>query len=489
MMAGGLALDGYVRVSKVGGRAGDGFISPDVQAEAITAWAESRGHKITLHEPELDVSGGTMDRPVFGRIMERIDSGESQGLIVYRVDRFARSLLGALTTLETIAKAGGSFASVKDDVDMTTPAGRAFLNLQLVMAQLFREQVTEGFDVATSRAVARGVHIANQVPAGYDRIDQRLVPNDAAPVIGELFARRAAGEGHSSLARWMDEVLPRPDGQRWIPARIRHMLSMRVYLGEASYGRHVNPDAHEPLVSLDVFQRAESVRAPSTSRSGKAHLLAGLLRCAGCRYLMTPSKSGAGGGTATYRCRGTHTTGPCPAPSTIVRTKIEDYVNAQVRELLAGELLEGLPPGEAAATATLRLDELRAELERFAADTDAHALLGDEAWKRALTARVVAVEESEREVAALTSRTIGPASVDVETWDTLTVDERRLALSEMLDVVFVRKLPGKAPVERRALILWRNDGPDDLPRRGCANGPVRGFTWPEDESGVTSSKD
>ena len=70
-----LPLDGYVRVSKVGGRGGEGFISPDVQEKAIREWAARAGVEIVIQPHELDVSGGTMDRPVFNTIMERIRAG------------------------------------------------------------------------------------------------------------------------------------------------------------------------------------------------------------------------------------------------------------------------------------------------------------------------------------------------------------------------------------------------------------------------------
>jgi site-specific DNA recombinase len=73
-----LALDGYVRVSKVGGREGDGFISPEVQETAIREWAKRSAVDVVMQPHELKVSGGTMDRPVFNRIMERASAPVSR---------------------------------------------------------------------------------------------------------------------------------------------------------------------------------------------------------------------------------------------------------------------------------------------------------------------------------------------------------------------------------------------------------------------------
>src|SRR3954466_6122163 len=95
-------IDGYIRVSRVGDRSGESYISPDVQQRAIEAWAAERAVELVLHEPEENVSGGTMDRPVFNRLMERIRAKESGGLVVYKLDRFARTLVGGLVTLNLL---------------------------------------------------------------------------------------------------------------------------------------------------------------------------------------------------------------------------------------------------------------------------------------------------------------------------------------------------------------------------------------------------
>ena len=51
-----LQLDGYIRVSKVGDRSGDSFISPEVQEGDINGWGVLRDVKIVMQEPDLDTS-------------------------------------------------------------------------------------------------------------------------------------------------------------------------------------------------------------------------------------------------------------------------------------------------------------------------------------------------------------------------------------------------------------------------------------------------
>src|SRR5437588_6528057 len=100
-------LDIYVRVSDVRGRAGDSFISPKDQEARCRALAEARGYAVGEVFYDHDVSGGKMTRPELDKAIARIEDGTSAGFIVARLDRFARTLLGGLQTLEQISTLGG----------------------------------------------------------------------------------------------------------------------------------------------------------------------------------------------------------------------------------------------------------------------------------------------------------------------------------------------------------------------------------------------
>jgi DNA invertase Pin-like site-specific DNA recombinase len=131
----GAPFDGYIRVSRVGDRSGESYISPTTQEKAIRDWAQRRGERLEFNPPEENVSGGTMDRPILNAIMERIRRGESKGIVVYRLDRFARTLIGGYTALSELVEHGGEFASASEpQFDFTMPQGRLFLQLSLGMA-------------------------------------------------------------------------------------------------------------------------------------------------------------------------------------------------------------------------------------------------------------------------------------------------------------------------------------------------------------------
>ncbi|HEX2015334.1 MAG TPA: recombinase family protein [Solirubrobacteraceae bacterium] len=481
-MAKTLRLDAYVRVSRVGGRSGDSFISPELQREEIERWATARRASIVWHEPELDVSGGSMDRPIFGEIMARVAAGESDGIVVAKLDRFARSLVGALATVRELEECGAVLVSVQDNIDLSTPTGRAFMRILLVFAELERERISENWANATASAISRGVHIANRAPFGFDRVDRRLVPNADADAVREVFRRRSQGAGLAELARLLDQLAPRPQGGVWTRPMVRRMIGMRVYRGEAHWGGLSNLEAHEAIVTLQQWQRAQAARAATPKQGKEPNLLGGIIRCAGCRYLMSPSNVGNGGSGAkitTYRCRARHAAGICPEPATITRARADRYVEEAFLAGIAGDRVTSVAAERAdVAAATEALAELESELAVFAADARARSALGDRRYHDALTTRVAGVQSAQREVDRLLAEAPSAGQPGlIEQWSDFSTDERRRVLTNALDAVVIRRGPATVALGDRIKILWRGDGPDDLPRRGRDNGPVRPLAW------------
>ena len=119
------AMDGYVRVSRVAGRKGESYISPKVQRDKITGWANL--HDVELGEVvvEEDVSGAKpVDERELGMLLRRVESGQSQGIIAYKLSRFGRGALETLQAVERIREAGGRLVTVEDGVDSAKPGGR-----------------------------------------------------------------------------------------------------------------------------------------------------------------------------------------------------------------------------------------------------------------------------------------------------------------------------------------------------------------------------
>src|ERR1700755_2442831 len=89
----------YVRVSRMGGRAGDGFISVQEQMRTNQQAAQAAGVPL-MAEPfeDKDRSGGNLNREELQRALRLIQDGKAGGLVVATLDRFSRDAVEALTT-------------------------------------------------------------------------------------------------------------------------------------------------------------------------------------------------------------------------------------------------------------------------------------------------------------------------------------------------------------------------------------------------------
>src|SRR4249919_410672 len=108
---------GYVRVSRVGGREGDSFISPPLQREQIEAVARREGLEVVEVLEELDASGGDNTRPLWNRAIEMVESGEVAGIAVWNLSRFSRSTRDFLNAWDRIEQAGGQVYSATENLD------------------------------------------------------------------------------------------------------------------------------------------------------------------------------------------------------------------------------------------------------------------------------------------------------------------------------------------------------------------------------------
>jgi site-specific DNA recombinase len=489
-----LPVDGYVRVSRVGDRSGESYISPDVQQRALERWAAEREVQLVLQEPEENVSGGTMDRPVFNRIMRRIRARESGGIVVYKLDRFSRTLVGGLTTLNELTDRRALFASATEPLfDFTTADGRMFLQMNLMMAEYFRERSKESWETSLIHAVGRGVHVAPDVPYGYEKDEQKRLVRDAlrAPAVAAAYERRADGRPFQRIADWLNgNAPPRSDGRAWTATSVERMIRRRVYLGVAHWGEHENRSAHPPLVD-DALWHAAQRRVQHYSKRRQSEdiaLLHGVVRCAGCRFLMSRALNRSGGYRRHYyRCRVHRVSGVCRAPAAI-RADGDDALEAYVEALICHELdrrasaFVGVSDSQALADALAALDAAREDLEDMRADVEARRRLGA-LWLSFVEPLVEAVHAAEQRVAELRASQLAPSLTGLtdDAYRSLQREERAAVLRAMIDCVFVRNVGGPRgppahPVDdRRVRVLWRGQGPRDLPVHNKASTLV---PWP-----------
>lgn len=473
-------LDCYVRVSRVSGRAGDSFISPALQRERCEQHAALHGHRIIAVHEELDVSGGRDDRPLWQHMLSRVEAGETGGVIVARIDRFSRSLVGALNAIERLETAGGVIISVNEQFDTSTPMGRAVMRILLVIAELYREEASKGFRVARERAVARGVHIATRPPFGYARgQDGRMEAGEHAETVTEMFARRAAGEPLATIAAWLNDAeVTTALGGRWTSAAVLQLLENPAYTGQARSGDIVNDEAHPALVDPVTFAAAQLAKSRSGYRQRRT-LLAGLVRCAGCRYALT------GGGTRNYYCHRRHGAGVCGEPAQVSQRLLDEHVVGVFFDRLQARSYGVQERDERLLMLRAELARAERELELWRDDEEI-AAIGRDVYVGGLRARAELRDLAQAEVVQAVAERVAHSSLPLEPeglralWPELPVAEQREVLGAAIGCIFLRR--GRGMVADRAHVVWRGDQDVMLPAP-AKMGEIVPFVFPSDDEG------
>src|SRR5439155_13604791 len=99
---------------------------------------------------EEKASGGRWDRPELHSPLGHLRPGDT--LVVWKLDRLARSLKDVLTSMERVEKAGAGFRSLTEAIDTTTPAGRMMMQMVGAFAEferaMLKERTKAGLDAA-----------------------------------------------------------------------------------------------------------------------------------------------------------------------------------------------------------------------------------------------------------------------------------------------------------------------------------------------------
>ncbi len=160
-------------------------------AEAYIASQRSQGWSVL---PEVyddgGFSGGSMDRPALRRLLDDIERGRIDCVVVYKVDRLSRSLLDFARIIAVFDSRGVSFVSVTQQFNTSAPLGRLTLNILLSFAQFEREIIGERTRDKIQASRRKGQWTGGFLPLGYDLdpVSHRLEVNEAeAERVREIF--------------------------------------------------------------------------------------------------------------------------------------------------------------------------------------------------------------------------------------------------------------------------------------------------------------
>lgn len=276
-----------------------GFNSLDAQREACSAYILSQAgegwEQIDEHYDDGGWSGGTMDRPAIKQLMDDVQAGRVDIIVVYKVDRLTRSLADFAKIVEILDEKGASFVSVTQAFNTTTSMGRLTLNVLLSFAQFEREVTGERIRDKIAASKRKGMWMGGTVPHGYYVHERKLLINSKeADEVRYIFRRYL--ELRSTL-KLMDDLAAKGIRTRertlgsgrkigdvhFGRGPLGHLLKNQVYIGKTKHKDAIYDGEHEAIIDLETFEQVQALIASNhkdkrTSKNAKLpSLLAGLI--------------------------------------------------------------------------------------------------------------------------------------------------------------------------------------------------------------------
>jgi DNA invertase Pin-like site-specific DNA recombinase len=406
----------------------DGW-SIEAQDKACKVFIASHADWTLDGKPYIDEawSGKTVNRPAFQQMLADARAGKFDVIVCHKLDRFSRSLVDVLLTLDELQKVNVSFASAAESIDFTTPSGR----MMLVMLAFFAEWYLQNLSAETTKGkLARfeAGYWNGDLRFGYSKAEAgqemkngmikklyKPVPNEDAKYVVLAYEMCAAGQTDQEVADELNRLGSRtyrlianpkakagPDTdpslrRGWVKDSVgalfnreaaQFYLGNMLYIGEKERKKlerdqqpQIRRDTHEAIITQDLYDRAMAARSTRYyagnifSESRRLYLLGeGIAHCAACGRPLRcvyGAKGPNGGHYLYYRCAAWLRDEQCSGSRLQIREDIlapqlDAYMNAlELPEDWRGGVREMLENSKETDDLVKRRDQLRAQLRRL----------------------------------------------------------------------------------------------------------------------------
>ncbi len=438
---------GYVRVSSDEQAREDRF-SLRAQRKEIKAYCERRGwilHEYIYEDAGHSAKGGDINtRPDFKRMLDEVTSGQARCdvVVTHTLDRYARNMIVALTTLADLNDHGITYSSVTEsDFDYSNADKRIHLQMLAMFAEYFSVKLSQHTRKGKKERAESGLPNGD-LPYGFVNPDTGTEHSGAGvfnssvamQVQEEATHVQRAYEAYASgtcsdlnVAKILNAAgsrtrNKRSDGSRpWSKDTVTALLTNPFYAGWIEYRgegvkrsepAQLSHGKHEPIISQELYDKVQNIRKSRTRRAAipaqqkQPYILAGLAKCAHCYDALRVQSQPRG---AYYRCTALDRQTECSCVKKAARAGL---VDAQLGEII-GQLRLAPDWKERA------LEIASVDIDRDAIEAERERITRRLAKIRRLTIdEIMTQEEYEREKVELTdklARLTVPADVDLDT--------------------------------------------------------------------------
>lgn len=337
----------YCRLSQDDGSAGESG-SMQTQKTLLTQYCKEHSIHVADYYCDDGWSGTNFDRPEFQRMLEDIEAGKINTVVVKDLSRFGREYAQMGLYIEHYFEEKGiRFIAVAEGIDSQKGLDNLVLPMTNVINSLYARQASAKTKAAHRARAGNGMFIGSRAPFGYqkDPNDRHhlIIDPEAAEVVKSIFRMFADGIGYVRMTKLLREqtvLNPQayfnqnnPDYYKtsdywrkpfdWHATSIRAILNNPVYLGKLVFGRSktkgffdkrrvhteesewvVAENTHEPLITQEQWDTVHQMMKARRRENGTGTVqpFAGLVKCADCGSSLNLSYDKRKGRYTSFSC-------------------------------------------------------------------------------------------------------------------------------------------------------------------------------------------
>ena len=314
------------------------------QKKMLEDFARRNGLPNPTHFTDDGVSGTRFDRPGFLAMMEEVEAGRVEAIVIKDMSRLGRDYLKVGQVMEILRQRGVRLIAINDGVD-SLKGDDDFTPFRNIMNEFYARDTSRKIRSVFKSKGMSGKHLTGTVIYGYlwdEKREHWLVDEEAAAVVRYIFALAMEGYGPYQIAtKLSEEKIEMPavhlarygegvnknktfaDIYRWSASTVVEILKKREYLGHTvnfKTRKHfkdkkshyvdesewtIFENTHEAIIDQETFDNVQRIRGNARRYPdgfGEAHPLTGLMYCADCGGKMYVHRTYNGKRVPQYTC-------------------------------------------------------------------------------------------------------------------------------------------------------------------------------------------
>ena len=314
------------------------------QKKMLEDYARRNGLPNPTHFTDDGVSGTRFDRPGFLAMMEEVEAGRVEAIVIKDMSRLGRDYLKVGQVMEILRQRGVRLIAINDGVD-SLKGDDDFTPFRNIMNEFYARDTSRKIRSVFKSKGMTGKHLTGTVIYGYlwdEKREHWLVDEEAAEVVRRIFSLTMEGYGPYQISKLLSEAKveipavhlarfhegvnrtkPVKDPYGWGSSTIVNILKKREYLGHTINFKtrkhfkdkksHYVPESewtifentHEAIIDQETFDNVQRIRANVKRYPdgwGEAHPLTGLMYCADCGSKMYVHRTYNGKRVPQYTC-------------------------------------------------------------------------------------------------------------------------------------------------------------------------------------------